>query len=112
MAVSFATDDPAALLEAFMSGIKSGDITTWWAAAPRSHDVSVVDPKLGGRAWFRAKPEAGALVFNLVSGIRFHMYTALYSYYHGQLVDTFLRHFGESFSTVTATAVAAPGDLV
>jgi hypothetical protein len=112
MAASFTTDNPAALLEAFRAAINSGEIKTWASAAPGSGDISLADREFNGRAWFRPKTQAGDLIFNIVRGQGGQVSNGLYSYYHGQLIETFLRHFGGSFSTVSATAGAAAGDLV
>jgi hypothetical protein len=112
MAASFSTDDPSALLQAFRAGIKSGQIKRWAAVAPTSGDVSHTDEFLFGKAWFRPKASGGELTFNIVRGQGSPLEKGLYSHYHAQLIETFLQHFGPSFSRVTATAVAGAGDVV
>ena len=113
MAINFTTDQPRALLAKFDAAITQtepkGKVTTW----EKSDDGKYYTHKStdwGKKAWLKPSVEAGQLVFNIIKPKNINVSAAVYGYYHGHLIETFLNHFDQSFSVGVATALATPSD--
>jgi hypothetical protein len=103
------------LLNAFRARIKqteaAGKITTWEI----SEDGKYYTHKAADwakKAWFSASPGVDRLTFNIIKPKNATVKMLVYGYYHGHLIETFLNHFDQSFSSGCATALPAAGDLI
>ena len=88
-----------------------GKITTW----VRTDDGKFFTHKSvdwRGKAWFRSEVKANELVFNIVPSKDKTVSITAYGYYHGHLIETFLNHFDDLFSTANASARPNDGDRV
>lgn len=106
MAVRFYTDSPAALLKEFDAKVlqkeREGSITTWTKTKLGNYTHT---SRWGNKAYLR--PNANfedRLVFNVVPPKGGAVGPEDYSFYHGHLIETFLNHFPEKFTTGVATA--------
>lgn len=108
MALLFYSASPEALLKKFNDAIEKknekGGITTWEKKTKNSEVLYThLAPNWSGKASFfvSTNSKEGWIRF----GIRCEKYDPdVYAYYHGHLMETFLRHFPESFTMVKATA--------
>jgi hypothetical protein len=115
MAIYLKTNDPRALLKAFDSHIAQtgteGKITTWERHADGiQYTHRAVD--WADKAFFKAAIDAGHLRFNIVRPKRTIMDTAVYSYYHGHLIETFIKHFPDMFTFSFASSMPIGDDNV
>lgn len=115
MAIHFYTADPKALLAAFNARIAQkepkGKITTW----ERSDDGIYYTHKAAewkGRAWLKPAIGNQKLTFNVIKPQNMNITSTVYAYYHGHLIETFLNHFDQAFSSAAATALPESPDLV
>ncbi len=112
MAVRFFTKSPVALLKAFDAKIdqenREGSITTW----ERNHQGYYTHKsRWGKKAYFKANSTfEEKLVFNVVPPKGEVVDPEVYSFYHGHLIETFLNHFTEKFTSGAATAKATDED--
>lgn len=113
MSVIFHTAKPETLLSEFDKRIEqkeaNGKITTW----QKSDDGEYYTHKAtdwAKKAWFKPSTSDGRLTFNIVEPKNRNVTTLVYAYYHGHLIETFLNHFDQDFSSAQATALAASGD--
>ncbi|WP_426212289.1 hypothetical protein [Massilia sp. TWP1-3-3] len=117
MAVHFITGSPNALLKKFNDAIDQdepkGKITTWQKHAQGGTTYYThVAPQWHKKAFFRAKSAEGKLTFNIIKPEGSNVTTDVYAYYHGHLIETFLRHFDDSFTEGKATAGVESPDKV
>lgn len=114
MAVNFFTSEPKALLDSFNEGIAQdnpkGKILTW--VKDKDGDYTHVAENWKNKAWFRPRSIDGALVFNILGRKKVAMPMVVYGFYHGHLVETFLNHFDERFSSASSTAQATKDDFL
>lgn len=115
MALHFVTPDPAGLLKAFDARIAQtkleGKITTWEKLSDGVHYThKAADWK--SKAFFKANVGKDRLTFNLVRPKDRTVSVTVYGYYHGHLVETFLNHFDNQFSSGAASAQPEAGDNV
>jgi hypothetical protein len=113
MAVVFMTDAAQKLLNNFDARIaqneEKGKITTW----SKSDDGKFYTHKSAEwakKAWFKPAVSADRLTFNIIKPQNANVTTVVYAYYHGHLIETFLNHFDEQFSSGQATALPATAD--
>lgn len=115
MAIHFASPDPGALLRAFNARIaqreSEGKITTW-EKSPDGQYYTHKAAEWRGKAWFKPLVSAGQLIFNIMPSQNGSVTTVVYGYYHGHLLETFLNHFDDQFSTGSATARPTGGDRI
>ena len=114
MAVYFFTSNAHALLNSFKQRIHQaeakGKITTW--AEDADGDFTHKSAEWGGKAWFRPVVSSDRLTFKIIKQKTVTMTTQVYGYYHGHLIETFLNHFDNAFTSGCATAQPASGDIV
>ena len=111
MALYFSTTNPQALLNAFDARIKQaeakGKITTWEKVD--GHYTHRAE-EWSRKAFFKPIINGSVLTFNIIKPKGANISTVVYGYYHGHLIETFLNHFDQSFSTVSASPLCAEGD--
>lgn len=114
MAVHFMTDAAQALLTAFDKAIAaapaSGSITTWEKTPTSLYTHKANDWKK--KAFFKPSIETDRLRFNIIKPENAVVDTLVYSYYHGHLIETFIKHFDQSFSWARASAKPQTNDKV
>jgi hypothetical protein len=114
LAVYFFTSSAKALLADFKQHIhqkeEKGKITTWVEDA--EGDFTHTSQQWGGQAWFRPVILTDRLTFTIIKRKDAIMPVPVYGYYHGHLIETFLNHFDTQFTSGTATAKPASGDIV
>lgn len=113
MAVVFRTAKPKTLLKSFEDRISQenpeGKITTWEKSGDYySHKAA----QWAKKAFFLPRTADGELVFNIVRPKEKGVSTTVYGYYHGHLIETFLNHFDEHFTSASASAKATSPDNV
>jgi hypothetical protein len=113
MAVYFSTSAAKALLSAFDARIEQteqeGKITTW----EKSDDGKYYTHKAkewAKKGWFRPATSDDRLTFNIIKPKNSDVTPLVYAYYHGHLIETFLNHFDNKFTTAQATALAMTDD--
>ncbi|WP_417836745.1 hypothetical protein [Thalassospira tepidiphila] len=115
MAVIFTECDPEALLEQFRERIQQeeneGRINTW---QEKSGYFTHTASQWSQMAFFRPRTNSkqGILRFYIRGPKNTDIPEAVYAYYHGHLIQTFLTHFGESFEHGAATGVPQQRELV
>lgn len=113
MAVIFYTEKPKTLLSEFDKRIEQseakGKITTWQKSDDGEYYTHKADEWAKG-AWFRPSTSSGKLIFNIIKSKNSDVSATVYAYYHGHLIETFLNHFDNEFSTGDATALPSDGD--
>lgn len=114
MSVKFFTSNPASLLADFKKKITQkepeGSITTWEITSLGSFTHK--GQQYAKDAFFRAdaRPDDGFLLFKMIRPEGKNVSARAYAYYHGHLIETFLNHFDEKFSSASASALPADGD--
>ena len=114
MSVKFFTKSPDSLLADFKKKITQkepeGSITTWEITALGSFTHK--GQQYAKDAFFRAdaRPDDGFLLFKMIRPEGKNVSARAYAYYHGHLIETFLNHFDENFSSASASALPADGD--
>lgn len=114
MAAVFFSEKPKTLLSEFDKRIEQkeakGKITTW----QKSDDGKYYTHKAADwakKAWFKPSTSDGRLTFNIVKPKDRNVTTLVYAYYHGHLIETFLNHFDQDFSSGSATALPTSVDV-
>ena len=110
MAARFYTEKPKTLLRKFNEAIDAGEIRTWERDA--DGDYTHKASQWAKKAWFRPRTFEDRLVFNILRPEGKSVDRTVYGYYHGHLIETFLVHFEENFTTGAATAKPTSDDLV
>ncbi|MGT2434046.1 hypothetical protein ACU4HD_44600 (plasmid) [Cupriavidus basilensis] len=115
MAVYFNTNNAQSLLGNFDSKIsqkeEKGKITTW----EKSEDGRYYTHKAhewAREAWFKPSIESNRLRFDIIKPRNKDITAVAYAYYHGHLIETFLNHFDQQFSSAEATALPSTSDKV
>jgi hypothetical protein len=115
MAIYFYTDNPKELLKRFNARIDqkeaAGRITTW----ERSEDQIYYTHKAKewhAKAWLKPAFGTNRLTFYIVRSQAETVKKIVYGYYHGHLIETFLNHFDQDFTTGDATALPVNGDYI
>jgi hypothetical protein len=115
MAIHFTTPNAASLLKNFDARISQsepkGKITTWEKSTDGKYYTHKA-PEWNKKAWFQPKVEAAQLTFNIIKPKDQNISTIVYAYYHGHLLETFLNHFDNAFSTGVASALPEQEDFV
>ena len=110
--LSFTSNNPSSLLNAFdaaiAKGTGTGSIITWRKVDGYYTHTST---QWGGEAYFKASVAVGQLRFNIIRPNNKNITVTAYGYYHGHLIETFLNHFDKSFSAVSATPTCVSGDV-
>jgi hypothetical protein len=109
MAVRVLCNNPQQLLEEIKAAIRGGTVKTWELDA--AGDITHSPEQWKNKAWFRPVAEADRIVFKIIGRRSEKMLTSVYAAYHGHFIEMLLNHFDRKFSTATATALAADGDL-
>jgi hypothetical protein len=114
MSVYFYTDNPDGLLNSFNFRITQsepeGKITTW----ERSDDGKYYTHKAvqwTKKAWFQPTVDSDKLRFNIIKPGDANVTVAVYGYYHGHLIETFLNHFDKRFTASRASALPTEKDF-
>jgi hypothetical protein len=117
MSVRFITESSSKLLKKFNDAIdqeeSKGSITTWKKVqqGDTTFYTHVAD-EWTKKAYFKAVVLDSKLKFNIVRPKDKIVDQVVYAYYHGHLIETFLRHFPHDFTDARADAVAQDGDNV
>ena len=108
--LTFPTTRPQALLNAFRKAIEDGDITTW--EKDSEGDFKHTAKQWAGRAWLRPEVLAGvSLRFTIIFNNNETARRAVYAFYHGHMMETFINHFPHEFApTAQATPIPGGGD--
>jgi hypothetical protein len=102
--LTFPTSRPQALLNSFTNAIAADDITTW--TKDSDGDFSHKSTQWKNRAWLRPEVVAEiSLRFTIIFGENEQERRAVYSFYHGHMIETFINHFFKDF---TPNAQATP----
>ena len=102
------TSKPKGLLAKFKKAIDEDHIRTW--AYDQAGDFTHTAVQWNRRAWFRPYiVPSSALEFGLLGIEGVKMTKDVYGMYHGHLVDMFLRHFDDDFSSICASAHSEAG---
>lgn len=115
MAVHFICNDPHALLKEFNGRIAQtdpkGKITTWELSTDGQHYTHRAS-EWSRKAWFKPSITPAKLTFNIVRSQNEAVSSVAYSYYHGHLIEAFLAHFDEMFSSAITSSMPEFGDRV
>lgn len=117
MAVHFTCAQPQALLNMFKERVSQtevkGKITTWRPDSS-GHYYTHTSGEQHGKAWFKPTvPLSGdRLTFNIVNPKGTPVSSYSYAYYHGHLIETFLNHFDQAFTSSTTSALPEAEDQV
>ncbi|MDU7523826.1 MAG: hypothetical protein E7K72_21020 [Roseomonas mucosa] len=115
MAVRFFTDSAQSLLDAFDARIEQeeqqGKINTWEKSSDGKY-YTHTSAQWAKLAWFKPRVCDDRLLFNIIKPQNKNISTVVYGYYHGHLIETFLNHFDDQFSTGVATARPTSDDKV
>ncbi|WP_229066545.1 hypothetical protein [Acidithiobacillus ferriphilus] len=113
MAIHFITSDAKHLLSRFDAHIvqdsQTGKITTWI----KSNDGVYYTHKSSDwtkKAWFKPTIESDRLTFNIIKPKDKKVTPLVYAYYHGHIMETFLNHFDNLFSTAVTSSLAERDD--
>jgi len=113
MSVTFQTQNPQQLLDAFDAAIlkrePTGKIVTWVKHGDMIHYTHTA-PQWRYKAYFTATITAAELKFCIIRNKDVAVSTIAYSFYHGHLIQTFLDHFDQLFSVASASAMPTSGD--
>lgn len=115
MAVRFLTSASASLLKKFNDAIDQdepkGKITTW---EKRVHNKVTYythkSKEWGKKAYFKVSSDSDRLRFNVVPPQGSRVSQDVYAYYHGHLLETFIRHFSKDFTDGRASPTAQGDD--
>ncbi|MEE7493357.1 hypothetical protein [Methylobacterium oryzae] len=114
MAVYFYTARPAALLDEFNARLIHRDewkrIYTWAKSEDGTAFTHVADGWVD-KAWLKPRIDSDKLAFNIFKPIDSPASAAVYSYYHGEIVEAFLRQLDLMFELVSSTPRCADGDI-
>ncbi|KAB7781974.1 hypothetical protein [Methylorubrum populi] len=112
MAVYFATSRPQALLDEFDARLNASEewkrIEAWIKNGDGSYTRS--DESWTGKASMRPRVDEDRLTFNIVRLDQGAISSVVYSHYHGNLVEAFLRQLDLMFSMITSTPRCVDGD--
>ena len=103
------------MLTKIKAGIDEKRIETWRYITNANGDYFThVTPnkQWEGKAWLKPSVQEDQLVFNIVRPEGKNVSKKAYAVYHGRFAEMILAHFDNEFTTVWATALAKPGDLV
>jgi hypothetical protein len=114
MADYFFTGNAQSLLDLFNEKIDQeepkGKITTWKRSDDRVY-YTHSSANWNKKAWFKPVIEPDRLIFNIIKPKSSNITTMIYGYYHGHLIETFLNHFDQEFSSARASPLPASGDI-
>jgi len=110
MAIYFLTNSSRALLAAFDQAIDGGHITTWERDADGDYTHKAANWRQ--KLWLIAIAENQQLAFYTIPPKDRRIQLADYAYYHGHLLETFINHFPDQFSSASATPRAVPSDSI
>lgn len=117
MAVRFLTEASTSLLKKFNDAIEQedpkGKITTWEKSvhnkvAYYTHKAKEWNKK----AYFKMAQDSDRLRFNIVAPKGSKISQDVYAYYHGHLLETFVRHFPKAFTDGRVSSTAQKEDIV
>ncbi len=107
MAVTFFTSDAKALLSQFKEKItqdqEQGRINTW--SVDKDGDFTHKAAQWSRKAWFSPTVSSDRLTFNIVKPASSSITIVVYGYYHGHIIETFLNHFDDKFSSVISDGI-------
>ena len=111
MAVHFNTRTPKKLLAAYKKAVDDGYVTTW--SYDKEGDFTHTEEQWSKKAWLRPKiKEEEELVLYILSPRETKLSSELYAIYHGQFIESMLRHCDSLFSDGRASAMPEQGDMV
>lgn len=108
--IRFTTSDPAGLLYAFRAGIEKGRIRTW--VDDGDEWFSQRGTKWAGKAMLRPAQDEQQLSFRIlvIDATPVKDRRAIYAFYQGHLIETFIAHLTSNFTSVTASANPSGND--
>lgn len=109
--LTFETSQSAALLKAFRDAIEDGRVATW--KDDKDGYFSHKAERWKRKAWFSHAESATALTFHILLNDNVTPVEdrrAVYSYYHGHLLETFTNHFAARFSKAISTSNPTTSD--
>jgi hypothetical protein len=110
MAIRVFCDKPRTLLADIKAAIENEEVITW--KVDSDGDFTHTPEQWRNRAWFRARIFDDRIVFNIIGSKTKTLSREVYAVYHGRFVEMLLSHFDKEFERVSATALAAAGDIV
>ncbi|HZL00863.1 MAG TPA: hypothetical protein VFC47_13310 [Caulobacteraceae bacterium] len=94
--LTFPTTRPQALLNSLSKAIRDDDITTWTEDSEGDFTHKAVQWR--SRAWLRPEVvSATSLRFTIIFRENESDRRAVYSFYHGHMIETFINHFPNDF---------------
>ncbi|MCS3395418.1 hypothetical protein NX868_06965 [Burkholderia thailandensis] len=117
MSTHFLTNQAKKLLDSFNAKIEQteqkGKITTWEKVTHNNATYYThKSTEWRNEAFFLPKVESDKLTFNIIHPNGKTITIQAYGYYHGHLIETFLNHFDEVFSSAHASAGPQAGDII
>lgn len=109
--LTFETSRSAALLEAFKDAIEEGRVATW--EDDKDGYFSHKAERWKRKAWFRYSETSTGLTFHILlndNATPVEDRRAVYSYYHGHLLETFTNHFADRFGRAVCTSNPSASD--
>lgn len=114
MAVYFKTKQPQALLDAFDQRLAAPEVwrvIDFWIKSDDDAGYTHASDEWKGRAFMRPTISDGLLTFNIVKPQDQSGSASVYAFYHGQIVEGFLRQLDIMFSSIESTPHCAEGDV-
>ncbi|MGZ0009589.1 hypothetical protein [Burkholderia gladioli] len=117
MSTHFFTSQAKKLLDSFNARIdqaeQKGKITTWEKVIHNNTTYYThKSTEWRNKAFFLPKIESDKLTFNIIKPKENNITVTAYGYYHGHLIETFLNHFDDVFSSAHASAGPQTGDVI
>ena len=97
--ITVISHQPEALLDALLTAIKSEDCL--WL--PYAGLLTLADPGMVTRAYFRADLYEKGVVFQLIAPRDEHVGIGIYAAYHARMIGTLLAQFGHLLDSATST---------
>lgn len=113
MAVYLTALTPQSLLDHFDVAVRqsgAGGTILTWKRGGNGQRYTQAPSEWAEKAWFRPAVLRDKLIFNIVSPPNGRIDPIVYSYYHGSLIETFLRHFADDIVLASASPLPMPGD--
>lgn len=110
MAIFVKTKTPNALIKKIKEAIDNNAIDTW--SYDQQGDFTHETEQWARRAWIRALPENGRVVFYVLCRRDKSMSVTEYAVYHGRFVEMLLAHFDKECEDITVSPLATSYDCI
>ena len=110
MAIFVKTSTPNTLIRKIKEAIDNKAIDTW--SYDQQGDFTHETEQWARRAWIRALPENGRVVFYALCRRDKNMSITEYAVYHGRFVEMLLAHFDRDCEDITVSPLATNYDCV